>query len=233
MTQTAPLSYRDIKRIVLDRIHNRQWPPDTLLPTEADLVTEFSSTRTTINRALRELAEEGYLERKRKAGTRVLGNPIRQARFTIPVVRDEVEATGATYRYSHISTETIPAPAWLLSRLALPKAQDILHVRSLHYADNRPFQYEDRWIVPASVSTLSQADFTRISPNEWLVQAVPFTDLELTFTAIRADRTIAEFLGTTEGEPIFTSERLTWLQGQPVTLARMYFHPGYRMTTRL
>ena len=58
-------SFRDIKAIVLERIQSGTWAPDAILPSESALVTEFDSTRTTVNRALRELAEEGYLERKR------------------------------------------------------------------------------------------------------------------------------------------------------------------------
>ncbi|NSY38116.1 UTRA domain-containing protein [Leisingera sp. ANG59] len=227
------MSYRDIKQVVLDRIHNKIWAPDSLLPSETDLAEEFSSTRTTVNRALRELAEEGYLERKRKAGTRVLNAPVRKAQFSIPLVRDEITETGSEYRYALVERAVMPAPAWLSARMNIPQGRDVLHLRCMHYADNAPFQYEVRWIVPDSIPEVLTADFSRSGPNDWLVQKVPFTNLELSFLATKADQAVAEFLDTQAGDPIFTAERITWLRGQPVTLAKLFFAPGYRMTTHL
>ncbi len=231
--QSTYVSYRDIKSVVLERIQNGTWGPDSILPTEALLAEEFSTTRTTVNRALRELADEGFLDRKRKSGTRVLPSPVRKAEFAIPLVKDEVGATGAQYRYSLVERSLTPAPAWLMSRLNLTNEQRVLFLRCMHYADNAPFQYEIRWIVVSSIPEAEEADFSELGPNEWLVRRVPFTNLELSFTATKADQDIAEFLSAQQGDPIFTAERTTWLQGKPVTLARMYFAPGYKKTTRL
>lgn len=234
MTQnTDTTGYKEIKQTVLDRIRSGDWQPDTLLPNEQDLAIEFSCTRTTVNRALRELAEEGFLERRRKAGTRVLSAPQRQARFSIPLVRDEVEAQGGTYRYALVSARAEHAPDWLVARLALGADRRVMHVRCMHYSGNTPFQFEDRWIVVASVPVVEGADFSAVGPNEWLVQTVPFTNVELSFLASRADPETAGFLDVTAGEPVFTAERITWLQGEPVTFAKLYFAAGYRMTTRV
>lgn len=225
------MSYRDIKRVVLERIQNRTWSPDSILPSETKLAEEFSSTRTTVNRALRELAEEGYLERKRKAGTRVLESPIRQARFAIPLIRDEINATGAEYRYFLIASEQRTAPDWLSARLNLSDKKSILHLKCMHYANNKPFQFENRWIVVASVPGVLETDFSQVGPNEWLVQTVPVSNIDLTFLATRAEPPIADFLDAAAGDALFTVERITWLRGKPVTYAKMHYSPGYRMTT--
>ena len=227
------MSYRDIKKVVLDRIQAGVWSADSILPSEHDLATEFASTRTTVNRALRELAEEGYLERKRKAGTRVLKSPIRKAQFSIPLVRDEVAATGSTYRYSLVDRKVLTAPSWLAARLALRNGQEVLHLRCMHYSDNVPFQFEIRWIVPDVVPGVLDEPFEALGPNDWLVEHVPFTSLELSFTATKANGEIAEFLDAALGDPVFTAERTTWLRGTPVTYAKLHFAPGYRMTTSL
>ncbi len=227
------VSFRDIKEIVLGRIKDSTWPSDSILPTETDLAKEFSTTRTTINRALRELADEGYLDRKRKSGTRVRAAPIRQARFKIPVVREEVTERGGAYRYNLISSEISSAPEWLVAKLDLKFGQNVRHIRCLHLSNTQPFQYENRWIVLESVPDAREETFTEFSPNEWLVQKVPFTDIEVSFLATRADQLLADLLGASLNEAIFTTERSTWLKGTPVTFARLYFAPGYRMTTRL
>ena len=146
-TQRDNMSYKDIKRVVLDRIQKRIWAPDSLLPSEIELADEFSSTRTTVNRALRELAEEGFLERKRKAGTRVLNAPLLKAQLTIPQVGDEIIEAGRTYRYSLVKREVIDIPSWLSATLATGSEQSVLYLECMHFADNTPFQFEVRWIV--------------------------------------------------------------------------------------
>ena len=227
------MSYRDIKDVVLERIQNQMWLPNSMLPSEVDLAKEFSSTRTTVNRALRELAEEGYVERKRKAGTRVLKSPARKAKFSIPLVRDEVIETGATYRYSLAERTVQSPPAWLMSKFGLKTGQTVLHLKCMHYANNAPFQLEFRWIVIDSVPEILNADFSSSGPNDWLVQHVPFNNLDISFLATKANQDVADFLDAQPGDPIFTVERMTWLQGLPVTFAKLFFAPGYRMSTRL
>lgn len=230
---TEKTTFRDVKQTVLDRIRNKTWAPGTTIPSEIDLAGEFGCARATVNRAMRELADEGILDRKRKAGTRVNAAPIRNAKFAIPLVRIEVEATGATYRYVLVNQETQTAPDWLRARLDLPPNSRVVHLKCMHYADNTPFQFEDRWINIAAVPQVEQADFSDIGPNEWLLDQMPFTDVELSFSANAADAELAQFLSITPGYPTFTAERTTWLNNTPVTFAHMSFGRGYRMTTRL
>ena len=45
-----------------------------------------------------------------------------------------------------------------------------------------------------------------MGPNEWLVNKVPFTDAELTFSASIAAPNIAELLAVEKGTALFTVE---------------------------
>ncbi len=232
MPAIAKTTFRDVKQRVLDRIRDKVWAPGTIIPSEVELAQEFGCARATVNRAMRELAEEGILDRKRKAGTRVNAAPIRKAKFSIPLVRVEIESTGAAYRYVLVKHEVCSTPDWLRARLNLEPENRVVHLKCMHYSDNTPFQFEDRWINIAAIPEVEQAEFTDIGPNEWLLDHIPFTDVELSFTANAADPELAQFLSILAGEPVFTAERTTWLNKTPVTFARMSFGRGYRMTTR-
>lgn len=232
-TKTSPArGYREVKQVVLERIRSRVWEPEQFLPSEETLAQEFSTTRTTVNRALRELAEEGYLERKRKAGTKVLKSPQRKAKLPVPSVREEIEATGASYRYFLISSELVPAPDWLAARLHLGVAEKVLYLRCLHYAGSKPFQFEDRWIVVDTVPAVLEAELSTIAPGEWLIGTVPYTDVEMSFSAVNANQNIAELLNTQPGDALMMAERATWLEGRPVTYAKMVFLPNYRVEAK-
>ncbi len=73
----------------------------------------------------------------------------------------------------------------------------------MHFTDNTLFQFEDRWINIDAVPNIGKADFTTIGPNEWLVNEVPFTDVEIAFSARVAGKKLAEYLSLSIGEPVF------------------------------
>lgn len=225
-------SFRDVKAEILARITDQRWGPGALLPGEVELAESFGVARATVNRAMRELTEAGFLERRRKAGTRVRSSPLRAARFEIPLVRAEIEATGAAYRYALLERGVIRAPDWLRARLGLLRGARVLHLGCLHSADGAPYQYEDRWINLAALPEAEAADFTLSGPNDWLIRAVPFSEVEISFLATGADPLVAGCLGMAPGEPVFTAERTTWWQGQAITHVRLSFARGHRMTTR-
>lgn len=223
--------FHDIKNEVLDRIQTRVWPQGSLLPTELELATEFGCARATVNRALRELADQGIVNRKRKGGTRVVATPVLQAKLHIPVVRQTVENMNAAYRYTLVSRTLIEAPLWLQARLELPKDAKVLHLRCMHHADNQPFQFEERWINIAVVPKAADEDFIAVGPNEWLLAEIPFSNAELTFAAIPATGELTEFLSVPATTPLFQMERTTWFRNDLVTYVRMTFHQGYLMRT--
>jgi GntR family histidine utilization transcriptional repressor len=230
---TAPAPYAHVKAEVLRRIRARLWPPGALLPPETELAAEFGVARATVNRALRELAEEGVIDRRRRAGTRVSAAPVRRARFDIPQTRAQVEATGAAYRYARVARGEGPVPDWLAAELGLDPGSRAVHVEAMHYASGRPWQFEERWVFLDTVPAAAAEPFDTVGPNEWLVARLPFSEAEMAFSAARAEARLAGFLGLAEGDPVFRAERTTWLEGRPVTRARLSYPPGFRMVTRL
>jgi len=58
----APLPpYRQIADILRRRIASGQYPPDTRIPTESELIEAFEVARTTARRAIAVLREEGLI----------------------------------------------------------------------------------------------------------------------------------------------------------------------------
>lgn len=232
MARTGP-GWRDLRDDLKARIESGTWAPGASIPNEAELAESFGVARATVNRALRDLSDSGLLDRRRKAGSRVRPAPLRQARFDIPVPRAEVEATGAAYRHAILTRERIGAPDTVRARLGLADGAPVLHVTCLHLADGAPHLFEDRWINLQTLPEAEAADLNGQSPTEWLIAAVPYSEVEISLLATAADPATAAHLGIKPGEPVFTIERTTWWQGQSVTHVRMYGGSGYRMTTRI
>ncbi len=77
-------TWQAIRADVLGRIRSGEWPPGSLIPTEQMLSIEMGCARATVNRALRELADSGIIQRRRKVGTRVTATTSRRTTLSLP-----------------------------------------------------------------------------------------------------------------------------------------------------
>lgn len=232
MTVQTPVGWEAIRAEVLRRIRVRDWGPGVSIPTEAALAEEFGCARATVNRALRDLADAGVLERRRKAGTRVASSPVRKATLDIPVIRAEVEARGQTHAFRLLKHVTALPPPPVAARLRIGAAEPMRHLCTLHLADGRPFLYEERWLNPAVLPDPAP-DFATVSTNEWLVRNVPYTTGDISFSAEAAAPLEARALGIDQGAPVFVTDRTTWTDDLAITAVRLVHTPGYRLQTRL
>lgn len=224
-----PATWRAVHDEVVRRITAREWRSGQLIPGEVALAREFGVARATVNRALREVAEAGLLDRRRRAGTRVANHPVHRATLRIPILRREVEAAGGVYGYRLLSRDRAAPPAEVAARMRLDPAAALLRVRSLHQADGQPFAHEDRWIHEAAAPDVAEADFSAVSANEWLVRNAPFTDGALSLSAVAAEGEAAEVLSAERGAPLLMVERVTWNGAQPITFVRLTHAPGRRL----
>jgi GntR family histidine utilization transcriptional repressor len=226
-------TWQAVQTEVLRRIRAHIWRPGDAIPHEEALAEEFGCARATVNRALRQLAEDGLLDRRRKAGTRVTLNPSRKAKLDIPVLRVEIESKGMRYFHEIVSREIAAPPLAARARLQAKPGEEHLHLVALHMGDDAPYVYEDRWINLAAVPKARKVDFTAISANEWLVRNVPFEGGEIAFSAIVATKRDAAILRCAQGDGLMAIDRITRRAGQVVTAVRQTFKPGYQLQAQL
>lgn len=224
-------NWQSVQDEVLRRIHAREWKPGDLIPNETELALEFGCARTTVNRALRSLADSGLLDRRRKAGTRVATRPVAKATLDITVIRMEVEDRGQKYGYHLIERHHIAPPIAISAAMGTDTA--LLHIRALHLADDTPYALEDRWINTAIVADAMDEPFKDISANEWLLMHAPYTHGEISFSATAASDSDAALLDCPAQSALFAIDRLTWDKTASVTKVRLIFSPGHQLRTVL
>ena len=208
--------WQDIEAEVLRRIRERHWPPGSTIPHEADLAREFGVARATVNRALRALAEAGWLDRRRRAGTRVVAHPVRKAVLSIPILKAEIEATGRAYGY----------------RLLRREVRDgMLGVAALHLADGLPHVHEDRRVNLAVVPGVADVDLGVESANAWLVANAPFSHGDFALVAENARPAMAALMGVETGTALLVVERTTWDGPRWITEVRLTYGAGHRIMT--
>ncbi|MFX3632033.1 MAG: GntR family transcriptional regulator [Candidatus Pristimantibacillus sp.] len=66
--------YLQIKKIMKDRILHGVYPIGATVPSEPQLEQEFNVSKMTVRNAIKELAQEGYVEKRSGIGTKVIRN---------------------------------------------------------------------------------------------------------------------------------------------------------------
>jgi GntR family histidine utilization transcriptional repressor len=185
-----------------------------------------------VNRALGRLAEEGLVDRRRRAGTRVLERPQRAASFEVGLIRDEVERTGKRYAYELVEAGEGGAPEHVRERLGLTGQPRVMRVLARHLAGGEPFAWEERWInggtVPRGLGGgLATAEPQRMVAGE---RALYLGGGGIDREPVGAESSRA--LGCAEDSPLLTLERTTWWGTLSVTHVAFRYAPGYRMWSR-
>jgi GntR family histidine utilization transcriptional repressor len=221
----ANKGHKDIRAVLLARIMNGVWRPGDALPSDQELAADFGCARLTVARAMNTLAEAGLVQRRRKAGTRVNKRQSRDFVIGISLVRQDVEASGAAYRYELLSRRIVAPPVAVRRALGLAAKQQALHLICRHFADKRPYQLEDRWINLQTLPPAAEQNFRDTNPNEWLINEVPYSRAKHILRAEACGEKEADLLGLTTSQPVFVIERTTVLLENSVTFVRLT-HPG-------
>ncbi|WP_017998209.1 GntR family transcriptional regulator [Paracoccus sp. N5] len=226
------MTWQSVQEEVLNRIRNGTWPEGELIPTEAELASEFSCARATVNRALQALAQSGVLERRRKVGTRVAAHPRVQAvRF---LLRREIEAAGKVYGYTLLDYRQQRPPSDIAQAMLLHSEELLLRIRSRFTADGALYCCEERWVNDFAAPGLTREALQHLSPCEWLLGHVPVNRGSMAMAAtLASEGFVSEAMGLAPEAPVLMMERMDWLDNMPISLTRSYYPQEHRMTATI
>jgi len=219
--------YEKVKQAISSNIHAGVWKPHDRIPSEAELVQEFGFSRMTINRALRELTDEGLLVRLQGVGTFVAEPKGQSALFEIRSIADEIAARHHRHRSDVRLLERIDADGRQAAALGLAEGTPVFHSLLVHYENDIPVQIEDRIVNTHVAPHYLAQDFTLTTPHAYLSQVAPLTEGEHIVEAVRASLQERDWLHIDADEPCLLIRRRTWSVNHIVSHARLLF-PGSR-----
>lgn len=219
--------YQQVQDHILEQIETGKWRPSDRIASENELSTSLEVSRLTVNRAMRELSDRGYLVRIAGVGTfvadrRVHGHPLR-----IRNIAEEITERGHVYASSVIKLEEQKASADVARQFAVTQGYKLFHSVIVHLENGAPIQYEDRNVNPAIAPQYLNVDFEQHTPSEYLLEVAPLQEVEHIVQAIMPSPEIRRALKMSDDEPCLLLRRRTWTAGQVATVAALY-HPGTR-----
>jgi GntR family transcriptional regulator, histidine utilization repressor len=141
MQKTERPAYDQVKEWIRQHIASGEWRPGDVVPSEAALISRFSISRMTANRALRELAAEGLVTRVQGSGTRVAQLHRISSQLVIRDIHEEVLERGHVPTTRVLEAAQVKAGAEVAESLALRKGARVFHTVMIHMENGVPIVY--------------------------------------------------------------------------------------------
>ncbi len=230
MDSPRPL-YAQVKDFIRTMIESQQWPPNTRIPSENEIVKSLGVSRMTVNRALRELVIEGLLTRLHGVGTFVA-----QPRKVSPImeirdIADEIAAAGGTHSFEILLLKEDSAKTLVAKALDISVGSPVYHSRILHKNNNSPVLLAERWVNPEVAPGYLEQDFTKESPSAYLCRVAPVAESEFFIEARMPLKETSQLLQLKEGEPCLLLSR-TITSGTRIASLSWFTYPGFRYQLR-
>jgi GntR family transcriptional regulator len=212
MTSEAgtPALYRTVAEDIKAAITAGQYPPNTRLPSEAELAQRYGVSRGTVRQAFAALRADGIIASRRGARRVVIGGPRVQSFGELLSFSRWARAIGEEPSGRVISLDRGEATAVEAERLALPADAPVYRLVRVRLLSGRPVMVE-RACYPARVGALvAGLELEADSITERLEEmGVVFAHAEHVIDAVAASPEDARWLIVRPGVPLLRERRLT------------------------
>jgi GntR family histidine utilization transcriptional repressor len=220
-------AYLQVKAFIQQHISSGAWRPGDPVPSEATLMQQFGISRMTVNRALRELTDQGMVTRVQGSGTFVAELHRIASNLTIRDIQEEVVERGHVHGARVLLTQAEKASAAVAQSLGLRTGARVFHTVLVHLENGVPIQYEDRYVNPAAAPDYLKTDFTQTTPTRHLLREAPLTEASYSIEACLPTPAQAEQLGIAPTEACLAMVRRTVSAANVASVVRLVY-PGSR-----
>lgn len=136
--EAIPL-YHQIVSDLKEQINRGEIKSGNKLPTEKWLSEHYGVSRVTVRKALEDLIEQGYLEKRPNKGCFVLQPKFEKDLSRMRSMHQELLASGVIPTSKIVSYQEVQADSWICRHLKCDAEETVLVVKRIRYADERPF----------------------------------------------------------------------------------------------
>ena len=203
---TAEPLYLQLKNQLLENISAGVYAKGQKIPTENELAQNFSVSRITVRKALKELEQEGLLVRHQGKGTFVTDHSLRRDISHNSSFSDICQATGLTPGARTIKSVIEDATDSDIKELGISPDSKVIVLERIRYADSNPVAIEFSRF-PESFSFLIEEDLNNASLIELLSEKY---DIHFTSTSTKTLKLVyatyeqAKYLSLPKGYPLIS-----------------------------
>jgi GntR family transcriptional regulator len=229
--------YARLETQIVAGIATGEFQVGSRLPTENDLIGRFKISRTTVRKAIQNLAHRGLVEIRRGTGTFVTQPRITQELTELTGFVEDMQALGQAPSARLIDQTLVAAGQDVGRQLAVARDAQVMRIRRVRLANGIAISYDETYL-PIEIGKKIVTHDLEVEPIFALLEqryGIPLVEAEYRLEAAAADDDAAAALGVAVGGPIFLIERTSYSAGdRPVDYERLHYRGDLiRFTTRL
>lgn len=197
--------YSSIKDDLLAKIKEGTYKEGDVIPPEVELAKSYGVSRPTIRQALQILANDGYVEKRKRRGTIVTKPKVSQG-LTMGVrsFEDDMTRAGRAVRSTVIIFNRERANEEVASNLELKPHDEVYKLVRLRYVDDRPNVFVESYIPVEPYPNFESYDFTTQRMYGAMTdEGHPVVHAHRRLDVIKADTATAALLDVEVGDPLF------------------------------
>lgn len=229
--------YAKVETVLASSIADGSLPPGSQLPPEDSLIQRFDVSRTTVRKAIQNLASRGLIEIRRGKGTFVAMPKITQELTELSGFVEDMQALGRTPTARLVDTRVVAADGAAARHLALTPGTLVVRIQRVRLADGVPTSFDETYL-PRELGDKVVTHDLEAEPIFALLEqkyGMPLVEAEYRLEAVSAEEGIAQALGIETGSAVFLVERTSYAEGgKPVDYEKLYYRGDMvRFVTRL
>ncbi len=207
-----PLYYQ-LKILLLEYIQSGEWEPGYIIPTEQELMSRYSVSRTTVREAVTTLVQEGYLTKKQGKGTFVREHQMKERLGRLTGFTEEMIEKGYIPSAELIGVFHDLANDENFIELELPNEETWTKIARSRLASGKPVAIERSYWPNEIADLLCKEDLQKVAYYDVLERNGLFLKYaEEEISAVNADKTDAALLNVKVGAALIEMKRMAYDQ---------------------
>ena len=205
--------YNEIKKAIKDNVYR----PGTFLPPEPQLEEIYSTSRTTIRKAVKLLASEGFVTVKQGRGTEVQDISTIQKLNSVTSFTETLVRKGYTVTTQGMCIELMQVPSSVAPFLKVNTDEKVYHMQRVQCANQKPICIMENYLIASLFPDLDKYSGTFTSLYAFLEDhyGLIIKEANESISAICADFIDSQVLQIPLGSALLVSKRLTCNEAGP------------------
>ncbi len=196
--------YQQFRDVIDDKINSGEWKPDTRIPSENQLCSQYGLSRMTVRSVLMELVKEERLYRVQGKGTFVTRQKIEAQRLEYVGVREQLEQMGYEVTTRIIDSRIVASDRNVAKHLHIAEGTPVFMIRRVRSLEDGPISIHVSYILEQyskgmTPELLEQEQLCVLMNRNFGIQKKRVSE---TLESVAADREEAKLLGIEKGYPL-------------------------------
>ena len=207
--------YHQLKEYLIERVENGDFPTDEPLPTEMEIIKQFTVSRATVRRAMQELEHDGYIQRKPGKGTFILRTKLKRGLSRLNSFSEDMAERGQAVTSKLLHFDERQPPAHVAEKLRISANHPVLYVYRLRLAGDIPMALNISYLhLPEGVSI--ERSELEMTASLWSIleqKNIHLIEADKSIEAIAANEERARLLAMPVGAPLLLVGGIVYTTG--------------------